>query len=351
MTTSSAARLLNMNRLIEVVADAVIAIDVDQRIVFFNAGAESIFGYASGEALGQHLNVLLPERYAEIHSRHIAGFLASSESSRLMGERRAIYARRKSGEEFPAEASISKFSDEGAQTMVVLLRDVSERQRLEAALRQQAEQIAVAGERSRLARDLHDAVSQTLFSASLIADVLPRLWSRNPVEGQKRLDELKTLNRGALAEMRMLLLELRPTALIESRFADLLTQICQAAAGRTGIHFDVEIAPQLREARLFDEAQVALYRIAQESLNNIIKHSEAKHVWVKLCMETDGGTPVLQLSIRDDGRGFDPGNNTHEQLGLRIMNERAQSLKAAIAIASTPGAGTEICVRAPVHFR
>lgn len=351
MTTSSAARLLNMNRLIEVVADAVIAIDVDQRIVFFNAGAESIFGYARDEALGQQLHVLLPERYAEIHSRHIAGFLASPETSRLMGERQAIYARRKSGEEFPAEASISKINDEGTQTMVVLLRDVSERQRLESALRQQAEQIAVAGERSRLARDLHDAVSQTLFSASLIADVLPRLWNRNAVEAQKRLDELKSLNRGALAEMRMLLLELRPTALVESRFADLLTQICLAAAGRTGIHVEVEIAPQLRDARLQDEAQVALYRIAQESLNNIIKHSEAKHVWVRLGSEPEGGAQALLLSIRDDGRGFDPGTNTHEHLGLRIMNERAQSLKAEIVIASTPGAGTEIRVRAPVHFR
>ena len=91
---------------------------------------------------------------------------------------------------------------------------------------------AAAEERNRLARDLHDAVSQTLFSATLIADVLPRLWDRNEAEARKRLEELRQLTRGALAEMRTLLLELRPTALIEAEIGYLLHQLGESITGR-----------------------------------------------------------------------------------------------------------------------
>ena len=103
----------------------------------------------------------------------------------------------------------------------------------------QAQQVATAEERQRLARELHDAVTQTLFSASLIAEVIPRLWERNPVEAQRRLEELRRLTRGALAEMRTLLLELRPAALIETPFSHLVRQLGEAAASRSNVLVDV----------------------------------------------------------------------------------------------------------------
>src|SRR5207244_10397906 len=96
---------------------------------------------------------------------------------------------------------------------------------------EQAQQAAALEERQRLARDLHDAVSQTLFSASLIAEVLPGLLDRHPTEARKRLEELRTLTRGALAEMRTLLLELRPTALTDTPLGDLLKQLAEATTG------------------------------------------------------------------------------------------------------------------------
>ena len=92
-----------------------------------------------------------------------------------------------------------------------------------ARLRSQEKEVAVAAERNRLAKDLHDAVTQTLFSATLIADVLPRLWERNQDEAKKRLEELRLLTRGALAEMRTLLLELRPSSIDDASFPDLLS--------------------------------------------------------------------------------------------------------------------------------
>ena len=128
-----------------------------------------------------------------------------------------------------------------------------------ARLYEQSEQAAVAAERSRLARDLHDAVTQTLFSASLIAEVLPRIWERNPEEGRRRLDELRELTRGALAEMRTLLLELRPSALVDAPLNDLLRQLAESITGRARVPVTVEVEG---ECALPPEVKVALYRIA-----------------------------------------------------------------------------------------
>jgi len=336
-------RIIDMNRLIEVVADAVAAIDSEQRIVFFNDGATRLFGYTREEVLGRPLDMLIPERFRRTHESHVHAFHGSADVSRLMGERQSVYAQRKNGQEFRAEASITKITQDDREVMVVLLRDITEREQMQLNLRVQAEQIAVANERSRLARDLHDAVSQTLFSASLIADVLPRLWLRNPVEAQRRLEELRMLNRGALAEMRMLLLELRPSALTEARFSDLLQQLGEAAAGRAGIHVDTDIDPVVRDLRMPPEPQVALYRIAQEALNNVMKHSGAHNAWIRL----HHAAPHLCLEIRDDGRGFDPQQTNHEHLGLLIMRERAQSIAAEIDVTSAIGRGTSIAVRIP----
>ena len=146
-----------------------------------------------------------------------------------------------------------------------------------ARLYEHAEESAAAAERNRLARDLHDAVSQTLFSVSLIAEVLPRIYARDPAEGARRLEELRQLTRGALAEMRTLLLELRPAALAEANLGELLKQLCDALTGRARIPVEVRIEEM---ATLPTEVRLALYRIAQEALNNVAKHSGAVSVIV-----------------------------------------------------------------------
>lgn len=207
-----------------------------------------------------------------------------------------------------------------------------------ARLRAQAEETAVAAERSRLARDLHDAVTQTLFSASLIAEVLPKLWDKDPAEGRRRLGELRQLTRGALAEMRTLLLELRPATLVEVGLDDLLRQLTEATTGRARLPVALEVEGGHRH--LPPDVQVALYRIAQEALNNVAKHSGADQATVALRCRPD----LVELRVRDNGRGFDPGGVLPDRLGLGIMRERAEAIKAALTIESRPGRGTEIAV-------
>lgn len=206
-----------------------------------------------------------------------------------------------------------------------------------AELRRQAEKAAIENERSRLARDLHDAVTQTLFSASAVAEALPRVWERDPVEGRRALEELRLWTRGALAEMRTLLMELRPTALIEKPLPDLIRQLGEAAATRLCIPVVCHITAGAEPPT---GVKLSLYRIAQEALNNATKHSHASHVEIHYRALPRG----VQLAIVDDGRGFDFDRRTSGQMGLGTMRERAQQIGAELTIRSAPGLGTEVHV-------
>jgi two-component system nitrate/nitrite sensor histidine kinase NarX len=206
-----------------------------------------------------------------------------------------------------------------------------------AQLYEQAQELAVVEERSRLARDLHDAVTQTLFSASLIADVLPRIWERDPDAGWARLEEVRELTRGALAEMRTLLLELRPAALVEAEMGELLRQLAEATTGRARVPVAVEVEG---ECALPPDVKVALYRIAQEALNNVAKHSGASQATVRLRCQAER----VELCISDDGRGFDPCEASPDSLGLGIMRERVGAIGATLRIESQIGGGARVMV-------
>jgi PAS domain S-box-containing protein len=216
-----------------------------------------------------------------------------------------------------------------------------------AQLYQQAQQAAAAEERNRLARNLHDSVTQALFSASLVAEVLPQIWQRDPDEARQGLEELRRLTKGALAEMRTLLLELRPKALLQARLDDLLQQLSQALASQTPIQVIMETEPA---PALPPEVQLTLYRIAQETFNNIIKHAaDATQVTVNLHIspplspnQAETWQGRVALSICDNGRGFDPNHIAPDKLGLNIMRERARDIGATLNIESQPGQGTEV---------
>ncbi len=229
--------------------------------------------------------------------------------------------------------------------LVVTLADQAALAIANARLRIKAQKSAAAAERSRLARDLHDAVTQTLFSSSLIAEVLPRIWEANPEEGRRRLEELRELTRGALAEMRTLLLELRPAALVDAKLSDLIHQLADSITGRARVPVSVEVEGN---CDLSVEVKVALYRIAQEALNNVAKHADATQATVSLHCHSDHQTDHVKLCICDDGTGFDLKSLPPDSLGLGIMRERAETVEAMLSIKSVPGEGTEVEVEVEV---
>jgi PAS domain S-box-containing protein len=204
-----------------------------------------------------------------------------------------------------------------------------------ARLRQHHQEAAATAERNRLARDLHDSVAQSLFSLNLIAGVLPRLWQGAPQEAKRRLAELRDIARGALAEMRMLLLELRPAALLEMELGDLLQQLADATAGRGRLPVEVAVNGA---GTVSPDVQIALYRIAQEAINNATKHARASRCAVLVHRSSD----EVRLTISDDGRGFDPTHTSRTHHGLSIMRERAAAIGAALTVNSDIGRGTTV---------
>ena len=194
---------------------------------------------------------------------------------------------------------------------------------------------AVAAERNRLARELHDAVTQTLFAASLIAEVLPDLWDMDEAEARRSTEELRQLTRGALAEMRTLLFELRPAALNQARLYDLLKQLSEAVMGRKGLPICLNV---VGDCEIPCDVKVEMYRIAQESLNNAVKYARATQVEIKVRLEAG----QVFMEIRDNGIGFDPTCVRPTSLGLRIMRERAEAIHAQLQVLSHPDLGTTI---------
>ncbi len=292
-----------------------------------NEAACRLYGYSRAEFLSITTLQLRPNSEAE-RLREV--LRESIETQRPISGRWKHL--RKDSSVLDVECNCVIFKVGGQFHVMSLITDISERQRAE-----EQRQNAALEERNRLARELHDSVNQTLWSAALIADVLPELWEQDVQNGYRKLNQLRQLNRMALAEMRALLLELRPASVLEASMGDLLRRLIDALFPPTRITVVMDVA---QEYPMLPDLKVAFYRIAQEALNNIVRHAEANLVRVALGHSGDS----LQLLISDDGRGFDPALPTTGHMGLHIMRERAEAVGAALTIRTTLEQGTEICV-------
>jgi len=315
--------------LVEKVSDVIYAVDREGVITYVSPVIERLLGYPPEQIIGQPFGqFVLPEDLDQV-----AANFEELVSGRQRGptEYKVVTA---SGEIRWVSLSSQLILDGDQVTGVRgVLTDISER----VWAHEQREEAAAAAERERLARDLHDAVTQSLFSVSAIAEALPTIWERDQAEARRGLEELRQLTQGALAEMRSLLLELRPSALTEQRLDVLVHQLAEAMAGRTRMPIATQVTG---DCILPAEARIALYRIAQEALNNIAKHARASRATVELHCEAG----YARLCISDDGRGFDPAAVQPGQLGLDIMRERAQAVGAHLGIKSLPGQGTRVLV-------
>jgi signal transduction histidine kinase len=200
--------------------------------------------------------------------------------------------------------------------------------------------VAAFEERQRLARELHDSVTQTLCALGMLGRTLPKIWERDAAEGRQALMSLDEMTQSALAEMRTLLLELRPDTMVEAELPDLLRQLAAGLRSRASAPIDLEIVGSLT---LPPEVHVTLYRVAQEALANASRHAGASRVKLTLSCSEDSAT----LRVVDDGIGFDPTHVVAGHLGLIIMRERTNAIGAALNIDSKAGRGTTVTVRWP----
>jgi PAS domain S-box-containing protein len=237
---------------------------------------------------------------------------------------------RNDGSTFYASMNVSLIVVEGDNVLLAMIQDVTNQ-----LLAEQA--VAVTRERERLARELHDAVTQTLFSASVIAEATPKIWDEDEAMGRRYLEQLPIMLRGSLAEMRMLLLELRPSAIGEQTLGQLLESLVEA----TRSYSRAEVTLKVEGDRNFpDDITMGFLRIVQEGLNNVIKHAEASLVEIWLSSDPEGA----EIHITDDGHGFDPESIPAGSMGINIMRDRARNMGAMIKIDSQHGKGSRVVI-------
>jgi signal transduction histidine kinase len=212
-----------------------------------------------------------------------------------------------------------------------------------ARLYEREAQIAVMQERNHLARDLHDSVTQSLYGVSLYAEVATQLLKSGELEKAGRnLQELKAMSLDALAEMRLLIYELRPSVFAAEGLVAAIQARLDAVEGRVGLETNFVIEGDISLPKKIEEG---FYRIVQEALNNVLKHSHARAVTVTLTQQEN----LICLDVVDDGVGFDPVKACEAGcLGLHGMKERAQELGAEFEIVSRLGGGAKVIVRRPL---
>jgi len=312
--------------------DLVWSVDADGTFTYLGDALERMTGFKPDEIMGKNFQILSSPETAAIALqawRTMQEHLDEEQQVRLD-------LPLAGGGSIPAEismvATVVNGEFAGAHGSV---RDIRERERLEQDLRRQAAAIAANEERANLARELHDSVTQALFSMGLTMRALELLLDRDPEQVRDKLHELQDLQKDALAEMRTLIFELRPQGLEKDGLAQALRNHAAALQGRTGLAVAVEVETEERVAVDIEEA---FYRIAQEALHNVVKHANATQA--RITLRREGGQ--LRLKVEDDGIGFDPDAVPRGHLGLIGMQQRAERIGAELEIGSGPNQGTRV---------
>ncbi|MBX3653950.1 MAG: PAS domain S-box protein [Ramlibacter sp.] len=326
--------------------DAIITVDASQRIVLYNRTAEKIFGWPSDKALGQPLEMLMPQRFRASHAADVQRFSSTGTTSRRMGDGTVLYGLRADGQEFPVEASISQLDTPKGKLFTVILRDVSERVRAQEELSAfaAAAQTLREAEKTRVARELHDELAQSLTALKMDAIWVRDNLSLAPDAVAARLDDMLAILDTTVAATRRIAADLRPLLLDDLGLVPALEWLAQNFSQRSGVACDLSVDETLD---LPEPYATAVFRIVQESLVNVAKHAGATRARVRIVATASH----LTLHVEDDGRGFEMSAPRKPQsLGLMGLRERTQLLKGNVHIDSQPGQGTRVQVQMPLDL-
>lgn len=310
-------------RILDLADDAIISVDSSQSIILFNQGAEKMFGYSAPEVHGHPLEILLPARVAAAHHHHIHSFERSQHTARRMGERQKILGRRKNGEEFPAEASISKVAIAGGTMFTVIMRDVTQRtlddERLKASLK----------EKEVLLEEVHHRVKNNLQVVSsllgLQARSLPDASTRKTLqESQNRVQSMALLHE--------CLYQSDDLARID--FANYLQKLTEQLFHSYGTTDRIRLTTKLTALYLNMDAAVPCGLIVNELLSNALKYGFPAERHGCVHIELSELERTARLTVSDDGVGL-PANfdwSASRTLGLRLVRTLAQQLQAVVEL-------------------
>ncbi|RME63416.1 MAG: PAS domain S-box protein, partial [Caldilineae bacterium] len=320
--------------IVDASADAILSLDTDGAIRSWNQGATELFGYPSSQMIGRRLDDLLVRT-----ARRERGVRTNGRARQAPRHYEAV-ARRANGEEIPVDVTQTPLPDDlgrpaGAS---VILRDVSERKAREAAL---------AEERARIARDLHDGLAQSLYFMGLKLDFVRKQVHRDPALAEQELSALKQTIQTNIRNVRRTIFALRPIDLEGLGFQAAVEKYAKEFGEQTALGITVRWEGEV--SRIPPAWEPQLFRILQEALNNIAKHAQAHTAEIFLAVDEHGR---VQAVIRDDGVGFEPTAIPpaagEGRMGLRQMQERVQALNGRVHVESAPGQGTTLRVEIPL---
>jgi PAS domain S-box-containing protein len=334
---------LPLYAIIQSATEPIITVDENQRIVIFNAAAEKVFRCSQAEALGSPLERFIPERFRQVHDLHIGRFSKTGVSERRMGQGVPLWGLRADGEEFAMEASISQAQGEQGIFFTAFLRDITERQQVEQALRSSRDELTRLSaalqtvreeEKKHIARELHDDLGQMLTALNMGLSLLESALPEAEAALQERFAGMHRLVDGTFASLRRIAAHLRPTMLDDLGLPAAIEWLLTEFHERYGISALGDIAPEA--SALAKDTATALFRIVQEALTNVARHADASHVRVSLLR--DGA--VYRLEIEDDGAGAAPESLArNDALGLIGIRERVRQLGGSVTLTTQRGRG------------
>jgi PAS domain S-box-containing protein len=338
-------------QVVEAVPNGMLMAGRDGRIVLANAQLERLFGYRKEELLGQPVEMLLPQRFRTKHPTLLARYFASPEV-RSMGAGQDLFGLCKGGREVPVEIGLSPVRTDTGLFVLASVIDVTERRQAVEGLRESQRELRVLTgrlfhaqetERRRIARELHDDLNQSLALLSVELDVLGQQRLESAAQLGGRVRKLSARVKQLSSTVHDLSHRLHPSKLEQLGLVAAVRGLCKELA--QSHYLPIEFSHHEVPDATPEDTSLCLYRIVQEALRNVIKHSGAGHVEVELSRSAD----ALCLRIVDDGAGFDPALVRGEGgLGLVSMRERLRLVGGTIAIDSRPSEGTRIAVRVPL---
>lgn len=340
--------------MIDAAIDGIITVDENQIIILANPSAASIFGYELPHLLGSSLNEVIPFRHRQNHGAHVREFGETGTTRRKMGgnfEDFYVTGLRSNGSEFPIEASISSQLENGKRFYTVIFRDITERKIAKERMAKYHEQLSQLSstlqsireeERKHIARELHDDLGQLLAALRMDLSLLQR-DSLITEKSQPTFNSMDQLILTAISTLRRIATDLRPRALDEGGLYFALKTLQKDFSNRHNI--DCELLASEEQLTLDDARSTAIFRIVQESLTNVVRHSGASEVQIEFFKTPN----ALKFTIQDNGRGIgDEDMQKAQSFGLVGMRERIKSLQGEFLVTSSSDEGTKLEIKLPI---
>lgn len=309
-----------LRAVVNTAVEGIITINERGIVESFNPAAERMFGYRAAEVIGRNISMLMPSPDREAHDDHLARYVQTGHA-RVIGIGREVVGRRKDGSVFPMDLSVSELFLADGRKFTGIVRDITERKRLEQEILQISEQ-----EQRRIGQDLHDGICQQLAGIELMSEVLEGALARKSKQHSAQAGQIASHVREVISQTRLLAHGLCPVVLEDEGLVTALQELAFGTRKMFGVSCEFHSSPPVQVTDI--SVATHLYRIAQEAVNNALRHGRAARIQINLTHSPE----ELLLTITDDGRGLPARRPQRPGLGLRAMQYRAGMMNATVTL-------------------